>query len=85
MAQKIVLTPEECRLPTSELAQKYGISRTSAWRAAKRGWLWQAFHEKTIQQDPACGLKLMRRRSCRMLVGGPGQSSGDGLTTKGAA
>jgi len=53
MAQKIVLTPEECRLPTSELAQKYGISRTSAWRAAKRGWLWQAFHEKTIQQDPA--------------------------------
>lgn len=39
--QKVKISDE---LTIAGIQEKYDVSRTTAWRASKRGWLWQNYH-----------------------------------------
>ena len=41
MRQKINIDKE---LPPTKIAEDYGVSAATAWRAKKRGWLWKNYH-----------------------------------------
>ncbi|OGF82439.1 hypothetical protein A3B18_03805 [Candidatus Giovannonibacteria bacterium RIFCSPLOWO2_01_FULL_46_13] len=46
--KKIFLSDEEKGWSIPKLAEKYGVSRATAWRAKKRGWLVPAYLEKKM-------------------------------------
>ena len=52
MKNKVFLSEEDKSLSLEEIADKYNISRSTAWRARKRGWFIPKYHE---MEDPNIG------------------------------